>query len=67
MEEGLGGWEVGEDAEHGEDVGMGGWADGRMGVRMGGREDGEEGGRLAGRLAGSRDPPPGGQKVTKNP
>ena len=33
----TGGWEVGEDGEHGEmDVGMGGWADGRMRVRMGG-------------------------------
>ena len=39
----TGGWEVGEDGEHGEmDVGMGGWADGRMRVRMGGWVGGVE-------------------------
>ena len=53
-------------ANHSVDVRSdGGWvvfgsgAAGCMEVR------GEEGGRLAGRLAGTRDPPPGGQKVTK--
>ena len=44
LEEGSGGWEVGEDAEHGED----GCGDGRLG----GWEDGCEDGRMGGWVGG---------------